>query len=167
MSVLSYEIIRSTWVTACLQTGHDEFSVFTRVAHSMQKKLWPQGTNAATTSALQQITHSFFFAGTLLFSMWLLLVVSTLVGEREPITPPLVRTSALLTVVVVAVSTPHVPSGAVVEVGKSGKGARAEVVGREGRRGSLARRRTVACGVVGRPLPREPMLLRPLFTLVV
>jgi len=47
------------WVTALWQTGHCG-SVFSqiRLAHSMQKRLWPQGTSAAITSLSKQTEQS-------------------------------------------------------------------------------------------------------------
>lgn len=47
------------WVTALWHTGHCG-SVFSqmRLAHSMQKRLWPQGTRAAITSLSKHTMHS-------------------------------------------------------------------------------------------------------------
>ena len=58
------------------------------------------------------------------------------------------------------------PTGALVEVENRENEPSVEVGGREGRRGSLARRRAVACdGVVGRPLPMDPTPFNAPFTL--
>ena len=47
------------WVTALWHTGHCG-SVFSqmRLAHSMQKRLWPQGTSAAITSLSKHTEQS-------------------------------------------------------------------------------------------------------------
>ena len=54
--------IRIAWVTTVWQTGHSPSVVSTRrFAQSMQNILWPQGTNAATTSLVKHTTHSLLF----------------------------------------------------------------------------------------------------------
>lgn len=47
------------WDAGCLQMGHSD-SVFSqmRLAHSKQKRLWPQGTRAATTALSKHTIQS-------------------------------------------------------------------------------------------------------------
>lgn len=47
------------WMTGWWQTGHSGSDLsHTLFAHSRQKRLWPHGTRAATTSLSKQITQS-------------------------------------------------------------------------------------------------------------
>lgn len=117
-----------------------ESSVFSFVAHSIQKKLWPHGTRAATTSEVQQIIQSFFLEATLL-----LLVESMLVGERGPIIPFTLEISPFIVEVVVGalLELLEVPIGAVEELVNREKEPRLVLGGREGNIGSLAILRAV------------------------
>lgn len=126
----------------------------------MQKKLWPQGTNAATTSEPQQTTQDFFFDAMLM----LLLLESTFVGEREPITPFALVISPFNDAVVVRELPPQllkVPIGVVVELENREKEV-SVVLGIEGSNDSLANRREAVRVGEGRPLPMEPTPLSPL-----
>ena len=133
--------MRKTCVTFSWQTGQLESSTFNFVAHSIQKKLWPHGTRAATTSELVQTIQPFFLEAMLL----LLFVESTWVGEREPMTPFALGISAFNVEVVVIVLPEllKVPIGAVVEVEKREKDPSVVLGGIDGSSGSLASLRAV------------------------
>lgn len=62
------------------QIGHSAASDTSLLAQSKQKRLWPQGTNAATTSDSQHVTHRFF--SSIPFTSWLIpLMVELEVAE--------------------------------------------------------------------------------------
>ena len=119
------------------------------VAHSMQNKLWPHGTKAATTSLSLHMMHSFFWPLTLEGALLLFVSLPALDG-RVPI--------ALIPLAVPLVAGILEEELALLEVVYGVNACRPENVPASG---SLFNLRAALCGLVGRPttLPAGPFKL--------
>lgn len=66
-------------VTFMRHMGHSAASDTSLLAQSRQKRLWPQGTRAATTSDSQQVTQRFFSSSP--FTRWVMAALVEVAGD--------------------------------------------------------------------------------------
>lgn len=69
------------------QMGHSDASDLSLLAQSRQKRLWPQGTSAATTSDSQHVTHLFFSSRPLMRPLMLAMVVVAVEVAAADVSP--------------------------------------------------------------------------------
>ena len=118
-----------------------------RLAHSIQNKLWPHGTRAATTSLSQQMTQSFFLRS-LPSGLNVVLLLFASSAELKPmVLTPFV--SLVLTVPLELVAGMDETFDVVTWVVN---GVNADSGEKFPFRGSLFMRLAVVCGLAGRPI---------------